>query len=152
VQQNTSRLGLTAQLICGDATKPTQWWNRKPYDAILLDAPCSASGVIRRHPDIKLLRQPDDLHQLNSLQSGLLHALWPCLRAGGTLVYTSCSVLQEENDQAIAAFLDQTADANWQSIECDWGLATQFGRQLLPQTGGTDGFYYASLTKSSSTT
>ena len=152
VQQNLERLGLTAKLICGDASNPARWWNRVAYDAILLDAPCSASGVIRRHPDIKLLRKPDDLHKLNSLQGRLLRALWPCLRVGGTLVYTSCSVLQEENDQTIAAFLDQTADANLRKIECDWGLATPYGRQLLPQKGGTDGFFYASLTKASSTT
>jgi 16S rRNA (cytosine967-C5)-methyltransferase len=150
VQQNLTRLQLTARLILGDATQPQQWWSRSAYDAILVDAPCSGSGVIRRHPDIKLLRLPADIDKLNHLQSDLLHALWPCLRPGGTLLYTTCSVFQQENDRVMARFLQQTADAHCQPIERDWGVATRYGRQLLPQQGGADGFFYACLSKSAS--
>lgn len=152
VEQNLTRLGLSAKLICGDATNPGRWWNHEAYDAILLDAPCSASGVIRRHPDIKILRQAADLQKLGSLQGEILKALWPCLRPGGILVYTTCSVLREENDDTISAFLDQNADASLQLIEAGWGLATEYGRQLLPQKDAGDGFYYARLHKGSSDT
>jgi 16S rRNA (cytosine967-C5)-methyltransferase len=147
VEQNLSRLGLPANLIHADATQPTQWWNGDPYDAILLDAPCSASGVIRRHPDIKLLRQPGDIGKLNQLQSTLLDAVWPCLSSGGSLMYTSCSVLREENDQIVDAFVQRTEDAVSGTIDAPWGNATACGRQHLPDAGANDGFFYARISK-----
>lgn len=150
VRENLDRLQMSARLIQGDAGKPEQWWNGAAYDAILLDAPCSASGVIRRHPDIKLLRKPDDLVKLPRLQRELLDALWGCLRPGGSLVFTTCSVLEEENDQTIASFLAAHQDAGCQTIDQDWGLSTRHGRQLLPAIDGTDGFYFAHLLKESS--
>lgn len=149
VEQNLARIGLSAKLICGDASNPQQWWNRQAYDAILLDAPCSASGVIRRHPDIKILRHSADLQKLGGLQAGILQALWPCLQPGGNLVYTTCSVLEEENDAIIHAFLEHQDDASLQVIAADWGIATKYGRQLLPQKNASDGFYYARLVKGS---
>ncbi len=147
VRENLSRLHLDARLIAGDATKPKRWWNGEPYDAILLDAPCSASGVIRRHPDIKLLRTPRDINKLNRLQSELLTAIWPCLRPGGRLLYTTCSVFQEENDGIVGAFLGGNTNARSLTLGVPWGIATRWGRQLLPESGANDGFFYALLEK-----
>ncbi len=148
VKQNLDRLKLSATLIAGDATQADHWWNGEPYDAILLDAPCSASGVIRRHPDIKLLRKASDIKSLNYLQGQLLEGIWPCLRPGGLLLYTTCSVFREENDDILGAFIDRTTDAKNQPIVAPWGVATEYGRQLLPLPGANDGFYYALLEKS----
>lgn len=152
VQQNLDRLKLSAVLIVGDATQADHWWHGEPYDAILLDAPCSASGVIRRHPDIKLLRKASDINNLNRLQSQLLDGVWPCLRPGGLLLYTTCSVFREENDDIVGSFLDRTTDAIHLPIKAPWGDATDFGRQLLPLAGANDGFFYALLKKSAPAT
>ncbi|HET8697895.1 MAG TPA: 16S rRNA (cytosine(967)-C(5))-methyltransferase RsmB, partial [Gammaproteobacteria bacterium] len=105
VRSNLERLGLAAKLVAGDATRPADWWDGRPFDRILLDAPCSAVGVIRRHPDIKVLRRPADVAAAVGLQAELLRALWPLLAPGGRLVYATCTLLRQENDDQIAAFL-----------------------------------------------
>jgi len=139
VRENLDRLGLTARLTTGDATKPEQWWDGKPFERILIDAPCSATGVIRRHPDIKVLRRPADVDRVIGLQARLLRALWPLLGPGGRLVYGTCSVLRRENDAQIAAF--RAEDSTINAVD---GVASM---QLLPEEAGGDGFYYACLTK-----
>lgn len=147
VADNLARLGLKATLVAADATATDKWWDGSAFDRILLDAPCSASGVIRRHPDIKLLRQPEDIDRLAAIQLRLLDALWGTLKPGGRLLYTTCSVLPAENDQVVLAFLDKQHDARQVQIPAAWGIATSAGRQCLPQPGGNDGFYYALLEK-----
>ena len=139
VRDNLERLGLTAKLVAGDATAPSEWWDGEPFDRILIDAPCSATGVIRRHPDIKVLRRPADVDRAVALQARLLQALWPLLRAGGRLVYATCSVLKRENDEQIAAF--RAAEP---TIEAEDAVASL---QLLPEEARGDGFYYAWLRK-----
>ncbi|MCC7221531.1 MAG: 16S rRNA (cytosine(967)-C(5))-methyltransferase RsmB, partial [Candidatus Contendobacter sp.] len=114
---------------------------------ILLDAPCSATGVIRRHPDIKLLRRAGDIAALAGQQRAILASLWPLLKPGGRLLYATCSVLRQENDQVIAAFLAAHPDAKEQPINAYWGRALAHGRQILPGEAGMDGFYYALLIK-----
>ena len=146
VQQNLDRLNLSCQLLAADAAS-NNWWDAEQFDRILLDAPCSATGVIRRNPDIKLLRRPEDITTLAQLQGRILANLWPMLKPGGRLVYATCSVLPEENERVITAFLAQQADASELPIEARWGLARPAGRQLFPQPGGHDGFYYAVLNK-----
>lgn len=147
VRENLARLGLTATLKVADAANPASWWDGRPFDRILLDAPCSATGVIRRHPDIKLLRRANDIDKLAALQQQLLCALWPSLKPGGLLLYATCSVLPRENEDQIARFVAATQDAEPQPLDVPWGLALRLGRQLLPRTGGHDGFYYALLRK-----
>ncbi|MAT50598.1 MAG: 16S rRNA (cytosine(967)-C(5))-methyltransferase [Porticoccaceae bacterium] len=148
VRENLARLDLEARTLPADAAHPDQWWDGQPFDRILLDAPCSATGVIRRHPDIKLLRRATDIAPLAATQLRLLQALWPTLKPGGRLLYCTCSVLPEENDQVIAAFINTPGfDARPVALDAPWGEATAQGRQLFPETGGTDGFYYALLEK-----
>ncbi|MDG4553943.1 MAG: 16S rRNA (cytosine(967)-C(5))-methyltransferase RsmB [Candidatus Competibacter sp.] len=147
VRDTLARLRLNARLLAGDARRPADWWDGAPYDRILLDAPCSATGVIRRHPDIKLLRRESDIAALAERQQALLAGLWPLLRAGGRLLYVTCSVLRAENEQVAAAFLASHPDAREQPILADWGHALPHGRQILPDEGGMDGFYYAALRK-----
>ncbi len=147
VADNLTRLGHKATLIVTDAANTQAWWDGKPFDRILLDAPCSATGVIRRHPDIKLLRRADDIAKLAALQQQLLHALWPTLAAGGLMVYATCSVLPEENEYSVQTFLNQTPDAQTLPITAAWGLERPLGRQLFPQHNGHDGFYYCVLQK-----
>jgi 16S rRNA (cytosine967-C5)-methyltransferase len=136
VADNLRRLGVQAHLVAGDATRPSQWWDGRPFDRILLDAPCSAVGVIRRHPDIKVLRRPKDVDRAEALQAELLRALWPLLAPGGLLVYATCSVLRRENERQIAAFgaAERTAvdPVSWHN--------------LTGEAEG-DGFYYACLWK-----
>jgi 16S rRNA (cytosine967-C5)-methyltransferase len=139
VRENLERLGLMAKLITGDATAPEAWWDGKPFDRILLDSPCSATGVVRRHPEIKVVRRPADVDRAVALQARLLRALWPLLAAGGRLVYATCSVLKRENDGQIAAF--RAAEP---TIDAAPGVASE---QLLPEEAGGDGFYYACLRK-----
>ncbi|HDP88761.1 MAG TPA: 16S rRNA (cytosine(967)-C(5))-methyltransferase RsmB [Thioalkalivibrio sp.] len=147
VQQNLDRIGATTTLIAGDAADPAAWWDRKAYDRILLDAPCSATGVIRRHPDIKLHRRPADIPELVRRQATILDALWPLLAPGGMLLYATCSVLPEENSQQLEEFLARHADARELPIQAAWGRAVTVGRQILTGDAGMDGFYYAALTK-----
>jgi len=148
VRTTLERLGLAAHLEAADAGA-LDWWDGTPYAAILLDAPCSGTGVIRRHPDIKLLRRPSDLRELAALQSRLLDSLWQALAPGGTLLYATCSVMPEENADQIAAFLARTPGARADTPDAPWGRAAGAGRQLLPQAGGHDGFFYARLVKDS---
>ncbi len=147
VRENLARLGVSAQVCCGDATQPHEWWDGKPFDRILLDAPCSATGIIRRHPDIKLLRSPGDIARLASLQGELLDALWPLLKPDGLLLYATCSIMTAENTRVVEAFMARQPDAACESLDAEWGLPQACGRQLLPRIDGHDGFYYARLRK-----
>ncbi|WPC05126.1 16S rRNA (cytosine(967)-C(5))-methyltransferase RsmB [Pseudomonas benzenivorans] len=147
VRENLGRLGLQAELIAADARAVDAWWDGQTFQRILLDAPCSATGVIRRHPDIKLTRQAADIPALAQLQGELLDALWPTLAVGGILLYATCSTLPTENTEVIAAFLARTPGARELAIAGPFGLQQPHGRQLLAQTDGHDGFYYAKLIK-----
>lgn len=147
VRENLERLGLDAQLIAADGRDTQAWWDGKPFQRILLDAPCSATGVIRRHPDIKLTRQPDDIAALAQLQGELLDTLWQTLEVGGILLYATCSTLPTENTEVIGAFLARTPGARELDLATEAGLRQPHGRQLLAQEGGHDGFYYAKLIK-----
>ena len=151
VQENLARLGLSADLRAADGRDLAAWWDGKPFQRILLDAPCSATGVIRRHPDIKLTRQAGDIPALASLQGELLDAMWGTLEVGGILLYATCSVLPMENSDTIAAFLERTPGARELSLDTEAGIAQPHGRQLFPQNGGHDGFYYAKLMKIAAT-
>jgi 16S rRNA (cytosine967-C5)-methyltransferase len=145
IRENLDRLCLSATLHAADAGNIEQWWDREPFDRILLDAPCSASGVIRRHPDIKLLRRESDITPLAGIQLGLLQSLWLTLKPGGRLVYATCSVFPQENHRIIQRFLREQPDAHLVEIEAEWGLDSGFGRQLLPDAQAQDGFFYAVL-------
>lgn len=147
VRENLERLQVNATLLQADVTATREWWDGRAFDRILLDAPCSATGVIRRHPDIKLLRQAGDIAKLAELQRDMLGRLWPLLRRGGRLLYATCSILPMENDRVIAAFLQNIADARLVPVETRAGIKTEYGRQLFPKAGGHDGFYYALLEK-----
>ncbi len=147
VRENLDRLKLDAELIACDARDTASWWDGKPFQRILLDAPCSATGVIRRHPDIKLTRQAEDIPALATLQGELLDALWPTLEVGGMLLYATCSSLPTENTEVIDAFLARTPGARELDLATEAGLRQPHGRQLLAQEGGHDGFYYAKLIK-----
>jgi 16S rRNA (cytosine967-C5)-methyltransferase len=147
VHENLKRLGLSATTVAGDASQPSSWWDQQAFDRILLDAPCSASGVIRRHPDIKLLRRANDLPQLVTAQARILDALWPLLKSGGMLLYATCSVLQQENSQQIQRFLATHADARLASLNTACGHEQPAGRQILPGEDGMDGFFYACIHK-----
>lgn len=147
VGENLQRLGLQATLVAGDASVTTSWWDGVPYQRILLDAPCSATGVIRRHPDIKVLRQRGDIARLVDGQGVLLQALWPLLAPGGILLYATCSVVADENADQVERFLATYPDAREWPIDAPWGRACPYGRQILPGEDGMDGFYYARLVK-----
>jgi 16S rRNA (cytosine967-C5)-methyltransferase len=147
VRETLERLGLQAQLVCADAANPQAWWDARPYDRILLDAPCSASGVIRRHPDIKRLRRTEDIAALAAQQRALLDAAWTLLAPGGMLLYATCSIMHEENNAQIEDFLARHPDARARAIEAAWGRALSCGRQILPGEDGMDGFFYACVDK-----
>jgi len=152
VADNLGRLGFSATLIAADASNPDEWWDGTPFKAILLDAPCSASGVIRRHPDIKLLRRLTDIEALASLQLAMLEALWPLLKPGGRLLYVTCSVFAAENDEVVTRFLENRDDGQEDEVLQDYNIRDLMrdkacGHQVLPGTAEMDGFYYASLTK-----
>ncbi|MEC4749502.1 16S rRNA (cytosine(967)-C(5))-methyltransferase RsmB [Methylomicrobium sp. Wu6] len=147
VQDNLQRLRLQAKTIVGDASNPRDWWDGQWFDRILVDAPCSALGVIRRHPDIKLLRRAEDIDALKAQQRAILHAAWSLLAPGGQLLYATCSVLQEENEQQVLSFLAGRPDASELPIAAAWGVAGAVGRQILAGDAGMDGFYYALLRK-----
>lgn len=146
VEENLQRLGYSAKLMTADASR-NEWWDGTPFDRILLDAPCSATGVIRRHPDIKLLRHPEDIPRLVLMQATILETLWPMLKPGGLLVYATCSILPEENNRQLANFLANHDDAREQPIEAKWGRFAGIGRQILPNQDRMDGFYYARIKK-----
>jgi 16S rRNA (cytosine967-C5)-methyltransferase len=146
VTQNLQRLKLQAEIKAADAGDLSSWWDGQLFDRILLDAPCSATGVIRRHPDIKYLRKNADIAQLKIEQARLLSTLWSTLKSGGMLLYVTCSILPEENTEQIQAFLAKTPDAQLQSLVLSLGSG-KLGRQLLPEQMGMDGFYYALLRK-----
>lgn len=146
VKENLARLNQTATVICGDASQPEQWLTSgEMFDKILLDAPCSATGVIRRHPDIKWLRKEEDIAELAELQGKILKALWARLKPNGVLLYATCSVLPEENSQQIQRFVETTADATL--VEMDFTGENTVMKQFLPQQNGGDGFFYAKLIK-----
>ncbi|MFN2309619.1 MAG: 16S rRNA (cytosine(967)-C(5))-methyltransferase RsmB [Gammaproteobacteria bacterium] len=156
IEENLRRLDLHARVVCGDAGTPAAWWDGRPFERILLDAPCSATGVIRRHPDIKSLRRAEDIAMLSATQARLLDAVWPLLAPGGMLLYATCSVLRCENALQIAAFLQRRRDAREQVLTGAWGRAVDHGRQILPgadaasaagDDSGMDGFYFAALRK-----
>ena len=147
VRENLQRLKLNARLVQGDAAKPEGEWAAQQYDRILLDVPCSATGVIRRHPDIKWLRREQDIAQLAKLQSQILDAIWPLLAPGGRLLYATCSLLPQENEWQVSNFLARWADACERPIDACWGRARKVGRQTLPGEQTMDGFYYACLEK-----
>jgi 16S rRNA (cytosine967-C5)-methyltransferase len=147
VRENLRRLGLRAELALGDASLPVNWWDGQPYDRILLDAPCSSTGVIRRHPDIKVLREATDIAPLANRQYTLLEKLWPLLAHGGKLVYATCSLLKRENEFVIADFLASHPDAREQPIDVLWGRRALHGRQVLTGESDMDGFFYACLAK-----
>ena len=147
VAENLARLGLSAALIVGDASDPGGWWDGQAFDKILLDAPCTASGVIRRHPDIKLLRRESDLSALVTRQAELLDRLWPLLAPAGKLVYVTCSVFRCENADQVTNFITRHDDAVAMPIVAEWGKTSGFGRQVLPGEADMDGFFYACLVK-----
>lgn len=147
VTENLQRLGLSANIVAADAGETSAWWDGQPFERILLDAPCSATGVIRRHPDIKVLRRDTDIAALQQEQARLLSRLWAIVKPGGRLLYATCSILPEENQQQVVAFLANHADAMHVPIEGEWGFPTPVGRQILPGEKGMDGFYYALLEK-----
>ncbi|WP_410677965.1 16S rRNA (cytosine(967)-C(5))-methyltransferase RsmB [Avibacterium paragallinarum] len=159
VEENLARMGQNALVICGDASQPEQWLaqihdylnldltqqSAVQFDRILLDAPCSATGVIRRHPDIKWLRKESDIAPLVALQKAILNALWQRLKPNGILLYATCSLLPEENSQQIAEFLHQHPEA--QLMPLPFPQQENAGHQFFPQQNGGDGFYYAKLRK-----
>ena len=147
ITDNLRRLQLGATCLAADAGAPPSWWDGRLFDRILLDAPCSASGVVRRHPDIKLLRRADDLQALSEQQNHLLDALWPLLGSGGILLYVTCSVFKLENSDVVQAFLGRHRDARELPLDAEWGRRQTIGRQLLPGEHGMDGFYFARLIK-----
>lgn len=147
VGDNLRRLGFQAHLLAGDAAQPDQWWDGRRFDRILLDAPCSASGVIRRHPDIKLLRQPSDIPSLAQRQALLLNALWPLLAPEGILLYITCSVLPEETRVVVADFHERHADVRVLPLPDECGYPVGPGRQTLPGINDMDGFFHARLQK-----
>ncbi|OAH98500.1 16S rRNA (cytosine(967)-C(5))-methyltransferase [Methylomonas methanica] len=147
VTDNLQRLNLHAETLTADASQPALWANNRQFDRILLDAPCSGFGVIRRHPDIKLLRRADDIGVLQALQAKILAKAWQLLKPGGILLYATCSVLKQENEAQIAAFLAEHADASEIRIDAHWGIARPHGRQIITGDRQMDGFYYAKLHK-----
>jgi 16S rRNA (cytosine967-C5)-methyltransferase len=152
VAENLDRLTLGATLLAADASKPDEWWDGEPFDRILLDAPCSATGVIRRHPDIKVLRRESDIGALATTQREILEALWITLAPGGRLLYVTCSVLSAENEAVVNAFLGAHPDAREDRVLHDYNiralmLEKSTGFQVLPGVMGLDGFYFAALEK-----
>jgi 16S rRNA (cytosine967-C5)-methyltransferase len=151
IQENLERLGFAdasaIRLIAANAASPAEWWDGIPFDRILLDAPCSATGVIRRHPEIKWLRTPEQLQEAVKTQGTLLDQLWPLLKPGGILLYATCSILRTENSKQIQRFVELHPDAQLAEINATWGQETGYGRQILPGEMDMDGFFYASLRK-----
>lgn len=147
VSQNLQRLKLQATVLVGDACRPGPALAAASFDRILVDAPCSATGVIRRHPDVKLLRRAEDIGPMADAQLRILQGLWPLLKPGGVLLYATCSVLAAENGAVVERFLDLCPGATTVALEESWGETVACGRQLLPSTVGSDGLFYAMLQK-----
>ncbi|MET0504502.1 MAG: 16S rRNA (cytosine(967)-C(5))-methyltransferase RsmB [Luteibacter sp.] len=147
IRQNLDRLGLKANIIIGDAGDAARWWNGKPFDRIMIDAPCSATGVIRRRPDVRLHRRAADIDSLVAQQGRILAACWDTLAPGGTLLYVTCSLLRVENEGVVGAFIDAHADASALPIDLPVGQPAAIGWQILPGDGDLDGMYYALLRK-----
>lgn len=147
LQENLDRLELQAECLVADASDVKSWWDGNAFDRIMVDAPCSSSGVIRRHPDIKSLRREEDIEALASLQQQILQQAWQILAPSGQLLYITCSVFKQENASQIEQFMATHGDAEEIQLPTDWGHACQVGRQLLPGEDDTDGFYYALLRK-----
>lgn len=147
VADNLKRLRLQADLICARAEQLDAWWDAKLFDRILVDAPCSGSGVIRRHPDIKLLRRESDILQFSKQQYQLIDSLWPLVKPGGILLYVTCSIFPEENEKVIGRFLQAHQDASEMVIAEDWGVSRPHGRVIVPGQQQMDGFYYGRLLK-----
>ena len=147
MQDAFARLQLDVEARAADATDPGAWWDGTAFDAILIDAPCSATGIVRRQPDVLLHRRAADVEASVALQARLLDALWPLLRPGGALVYATCSILHAENAAQVEAFLARTADAALEPLDARFGHDTGFGRQRLPGDAGMDGFFMARLRK-----
>lgn len=147
IRENLRRIGRDASVLTADARAVDSWWDGEPFDRILLDAPCTATGILRRQPDVRLLRQQGDVAILGGIQRELLEALWPLLRPGGCLVYCTCSVLPGENSEVIQAFLATHDDVEPETLDVDWGTPLGGGRQLLPTASAHDGFFYARLRK-----
>lgn len=147
IQQNLQRLRLTAELKVADARDYESWWDGQKFDRILIDAPCSGSGVIRRHPDIKSLRRASDIDQLVSLQAEILSSAWQMLADNGELLYVTCSILKDENQRQMQKFIARHSDALEINIAANWGQLCDYGRQFLPGEQDTDGFYFCRLKK-----
>jgi 16S rRNA (cytosine967-C5)-methyltransferase len=147
VQDNLDRLQLSAALVAGDARTPAAWWDGRPFDAILLDAPCSASGIVRRHPDIRWLRRPGDIAVLAGLQADMLDALWPVLAPGGRLLYATCSVFRAEGAQQIDAFLQRRGSGAARHDPSSPGHLLPLPDNGTPGTVTSDGFFYALILK-----
>ncbi|MES9834751.1 MAG: 16S rRNA (cytosine(967)-C(5))-methyltransferase RsmB [Candidatus Thiodiazotropha sp. DIVDIV] len=147
VEENLARLNLQAEVAVGDASQPRGAWADRRYDRILLDVPCSATGVLRRHPDIKLLRRASDITNLVQLQGEILRAIWPLLAVGGKMLYVTCSILAEENERQLECFLSEQPDASELPMDVSWGEARSVGRQIAPGESDMDGFFYACLVK-----
>jgi len=151
VEENLARLGFKSPgqvtLMAANASETDAWWDGKGFDRILLDAPCTATGVIRRHPEVKWLRSPDQVKEAVNLQSRLLETLWPLIKPGGILLYATCSVLSIENSKQIQRFIGRHPDAELSEINAAWGQNLDYGRQILPGELEMDGFFYARLQK-----
>lgn len=147
VESTLARLGFQAEVKVADAADLDSWWDGRAFDRVLLDAPCSATGTVRRNPDVKRHRKPTDIPALVEQQRRLLDRLWETLRPGGMLVYATCSIFPEENEQQMASFLARHDDAEVSDIKEEWGHATGVGRQILPGESGMDGFFYARMKK-----
>lgn len=145
--ENLKRLQLRADIAHGDGTELTAWWDGEEFDRVLLDAPCSATGVIRRHPDIRVLRTLEEVEHITSIQAGLLRSLWKTVASGGQLLYITCSVLNQENDAQLASFLREHDAAKCVNLSLPWGRRTDYGWQCLPGEARGDGFYFALLEK-----
>ncbi len=150
VTENLERLRLSANIIIGDACHGSEIFPEESFDQIIADVPCSALGVLRRNPDIKLLRKLKDIYSFSCLQKNLLRGLWPVLKPGGHLLYVTCSILQDENDAVVGNHFKVNSNCECLPIEAKWGFETQYGRQLIQTSGAQDGLYFSLLRKTSS--